>query len=413
MSRRTLNRWILLVALGGMILAVHLWIQKARGFDQGCWGVTEPAHVTGNGCRAVSELPASHLFGVSNAAWGYGFYFGLALLTFAKLLVPGRLATWLHRVGEIATWGALVYSGYLVYEMVTVAGHLCALCVASAVLVVALSALHVALHRVGGYNPIEPAERPLELGVAAAMSFGAIGVLFTVVVFVDRIGTRALNQGVEAEQVQDMVGVSLPMYIDSDRLAEMRACRFDRRVPMIDVATLVDRSFPAIGQEGGPTVVAFLDPNCWHCAQEFPEFVRFANAHKGEARFLVVPRALWDQSVGAAAALRVASGSDKYLDLWALLLKQQTNVDRPAEVYKQMLESLGIPTGDFERRFRAARVQTESDRVRFHRAGVNESPAIYIDGRFVASANYSNDCLGKLVAFTRASTKEPGVHGRK
>lgn len=413
MSPRTLNRWILLVALGGMILTIHLWIQKARGFDQGCFGVTEPAHVTDNGCRVVSELSASHIFGVSNAAWGYAFYFGLALLTFAKLVVAPRVATWLHRLGEIATGGALIYSGYLVYEMVTVAGHLCALCATSAGLVLALAGLHARLRWIGGYRPVETTDKPLELGIAAAISFGAVGVLFTVVIFVNRIGTRSLKQGMEAQQIEEMVGASLPLYIDADRLAEMRACRFDRRVPTIDVAALVDPTFPAIGQEDGPTVVAFLDPNCWHCAQEFPEFLRFAKAHQDEARFVVVPRALWDQSVGAAAALRVASGSGKYFELWAMLLKQQTNVERRPEVYRQMLDSLGIPTTDFDRRFRAARAQTEADQVRFHRAGVDASPAIYIDGYFVAMANCSNDCLGKLLTRTRASTKAPGVHGRK
>jgi len=82
-----INRLILWLSLAGMILALHLWIQKARGFDQGCLGLeTHAVEVAEGGCASAGLEAGSHLFGVSNAAWGYAFYFGLALLSFGKIV---------------------------------------------------------------------------------------------------------------------------------------------------------------------------------------------------------------------------------------------------------------------------------------------------------------------------------------
>ena len=122
-----INRLILWLSLAGMILALHLWIQKARGFDQGCLGLSKPVFVVEKGCSEVSALPASHLLGVSNAAWGYAFYFGMALLSFAKIFATPHWARRLHVLGEIGVAVALLYSGYLVYQMGFVAHAWCVL----------------------------------------------------------------------------------------------------------------------------------------------------------------------------------------------------------------------------------------------------------------------------------------------
>ena len=150
-----INRLILWLSLLGMILTLHLWIQKARGFDQGCLGLaTHSESVVEGGCNEVSRLPGSHLLGVSNAAWGYAFYFGLALLSFTKIIVSPSRARQLHRLGEIAVTAAFLYSIYLVYQMGFVAHAWCLLCIGSAVLVTLLLGLHLWLRRRGGFTPV-------------------------------------------------------------------------------------------------------------------------------------------------------------------------------------------------------------------------------------------------------------------
>ena len=99
-----INRLILWLALAGMILTLHLWIQKSRGFDQGCLGLATHADVViEKGCREVSELPGGHLFGVSNAAWGYAFYFTVALLAFGKIVSAPIWARRMHAASEVLT----------------------------------------------------------------------------------------------------------------------------------------------------------------------------------------------------------------------------------------------------------------------------------------------------------------------
>lgn len=236
MKATTINRLILWIALAGMILALHLWIQKARGFDQGCFGFSKPAVVADAGCREMSALLAGHLLGVSNAAWGYAFYFGLALLSFAKIVAPPTWSRRLHALSALGVSAALIYSLYLVGLMVFSLQTCCVLCLTSAVLIVILAGLHVGLWRRGGFHPLTEETRGTELGLAVGGLFAAMGLLVVVVLFVNRIGTRPLNQGETGRELEALVGNSLPVFIDAQKLSEMAACYFERRAKPLEMA---------------------------------------------------------------------------------------------------------------------------------------------------------------------------------
>jgi uncharacterized membrane protein/thiol-disulfide isomerase/thioredoxin len=399
MRTRTLDRWILFLALAGMILALHLWVQKARDFDQGCFGVTKAAFVEGggNGCREVSDLPASHLFGVSNAAWGYAFYFALALASVAKIVTPPATARRLHLFGETAVAVALVYSAYLVYTMAFVAKAYCVLCLTSAALVTGLAGLHLALRRRGGFEPVPETARSTELGLAVIGLFAATGGLVAMLLFVNRIGTRPLNWGSTASEIEQLVGQSLPIFIDSERLREMRTCRFELREPALDLEKTAGRPLPMLGKRGGPTIVAFFDPNCDPCRAEFGRFMGLAEKFRDQASFVVVARPLWDKSLLQAQALRITESSDKYFEVWRRMMERKDEAGMDLAQIRALFAELGLPTEALEQRLAAVRREVLADRDRAEAAGVTRLPTIYIASQKVSENNYSDACLEHLL----------------
>ncbi len=406
-----INRLILWLALAGMVLAVHLWVQKARGFDQGCLGLAKPVAVVDGGCREVDALPASHLLRVSNAAWGFAFYFGVALLALAKIVVSPRWARGFHGMSEAAVVAGLVYSGYLVFTMVFVSHMVCALCLISAVLVFALFVLHVALRRQGGLPPIAETARGTELGFAAVGMFAAAGMLIGVLVFVNRLGTRPLDQGATREEVERLVGGALGIYIDGEKLAEMRACHFERQAPPLDLTKFIGPTTPFIGKSDGIPVVVFSDPNCEICKEYHAEFLRAAEKFGDRARFTVVPRVIWDESIVEAAALKIAEGSGKYFELWQALFNRPPEQDKGMTVAQitELFRHLGLDPTNLDQRLAAARPGVLADREQAKASGIDRVPSVYIAGRKVWSPNRGVKCLGNLIDQATAESVAPAT----
>ncbi len=396
-----INRLIMWLALAGAILALHLWIQKARGFDQGCLGLDSHAAVamTEGGCKEVGALPASHIFGVSNAAWGYAFYFALAVLSLAKILVPPTWARRLHRVGEIAVAGALLYTIYLVYEMGFVAHAWCVLCLASATIIAALAGLHVALYRRGGFQPVEESSRAGEFRIATAAIFAAAGVLIGVLLFLDRLGTRPLDQGSTRKEFLTLMGQSLPYFIDGEKLREMRACHFDWEAPPLPPGEFSGPPASYVGKADGPEVIVFYDPNCPHCRAYHEGFLRVVESYKDRARFTIRPRLLWDQSIPQVEALKLAEGSGKYLELWRIMFERQPGPKKAMTVAQiaAIFTELGLDPSNLEQRLAAERATVEDETARARAAGIDAVPAIYIGGVKVWGANQSGPCVGALI----------------
>jgi uncharacterized membrane protein/protein-disulfide isomerase len=410
------NRVIFWLALAGMILAVHLWIQKARGFDQGCLGLAKPTAVGAGGCREIDALPASHLFGVSNAAWGFAFYFGIALLSLAKIVTAPSWARRLHLCSEAGVSLGLAYSGYLVFTMLFASKVACILCLASALLVFTLFVVHVLIRARGGFQPLADASRGIELGFACVGTFTAVGLLVVVVLFVNRVGTRPLAQGTTAQELENVVGSALEVYIDGEKLEEMRACHFDRRAPALDLEQFITPSTPFIGKPDGVPVLVFSDPNCEICRSFHAEFVRAVDKFRDRARFTIVPRVIWDESVVEVAALKLAENSGKYFELW------QAFFDRPSEQDKGMtvaqigdlFRKLGLDTTNLESRLEAARPGVLEAREKAKASGIDLVPAVYIGTRKVWGHNRGVDCLGKLIeqaaVVNSGTTARPRAH---
>lgn len=391
------NRLILWVSLAGMILTLHLWVQKARGFDQGCLGLGSQVAAPTSGCTDPEIQAASHILGVSNAAWGYAFFFALAIASFGKIACSAAWARRLHLLGEIAVAIALLYSGYLVYFQAFVAEAFCALCLSSSALVATLAVLHAALRLRGGFQPVDDATRTLELARAGGALFVGMGVLVGVMVFVNRLGTRPLDQGNARVEMRSAVGRWLPAYIDPQKLEEMRSCHFDGLRAPLDTSKIIGPKTPFLGKADGVPVVIFLDPHCSHCRQMHAIAVALAEKYSDRAKFYFLPRALWDYSIPATAALKLAEDSGKYFDLWKLEFSQPPRAQLGLEHLTSFYQQLGLDTQDLANRLEAARPQVLADRRRAAAAGIESLPAIFIDGREVFSSDTSAECLGRLL----------------
>lgn len=398
----TIPRAILWLSLAGMVLALHLWIQKARGFDQGCLGLESHAvGVAEGGCADETLQASSHLFGVSNAAWGYAFYFTLALLAFAKIVVSAPWARRFHVVGEGVVAVGFVYSAYLLYFQAFVAGAFCVLCLTSIGLVTTLLILHLVLRLKGGFEPVAEPNRLVELGVAGGSLFAAMGVLVGMLIFVNRLGTRPLDDGNGALEMRRIVGRMLPAFIEGSKLTEMAACHFDRLSAPIDEARFVGPATPFLGSADGVPVLVFLDPYCPHCRDFYPRLAKLAETYGDRAKFYVVPRALWDQSVPAVAALQLAEGSGKYFELLKLETSQNLKRWFTVKELAGFYEQLGLDATGLAARIEAARPQVLATRRRQVAAGITSVPAIFIGDQRVFPTNYTDDCIGRLIEQAR------------
>lgn len=402
-----LNRLILWVALAGMVLALHLWVQKARDFDQGCLGLLKPEMVVTDGplgCREVSELPASHLLGVSNAAWGYALYFAVAMLSFAKILARADWARRLHALSEALVAVAFAYSAYLVFQMAAVVHAWCVLCLLSAGLVTVLFGLHVALRARGGYQPVDASSRVVELGWASGGTFAMAGLLVGVLMFVDRLGTRPLGQGDSGRELRRLVGRILPLYIEETKLQEMRPTRFEWTAPRLELANFVRPGTPFIGDAAALRVVLFVDPNCPHCREYFPEFMAAAEQLKSRAGFTVLPRVLWSESIPQVAALRLAEGSGKYFELWRAMFERQPGPRRGLSVAQiaALFQELGLDAGNLEQRIAAERPAIGAAQAAARVGGIDHAPAVYFESRQVWSASQDARSLRILVERVRS-----------
>ena len=405
--RRGIDRLILWLSLAGMILAIHLWVQKARGFDQGCLGLETHVATAEGGCTDHTLQAGSHLLGVSNAAWGYAFYFGLALLSFGKIVVPGSWARRLHVAGEVLVALAFVYSAYLLYFQAFVAQAFCVLCLTSIGLVTSLFVLHAALRLRGGFRPVTEVERATELGLASGALFAGMGVLVGVLVFVNRLGTRPLDDGSGAIEMRRIVGRMLPAYIDPKKMEPFLACHFDGMAPSLDVRKFIGPATPFLGKADGVPVILFVDPHCPHCRHFYPGYMKLVDKFQDRARFYILPRILWDSSLPAVAALKLAEPTGKYFDLWKLEFDNPGGKSLTVEQLSGFYKTLGLAPADLAARIEAVRPQVLAERKQALGDGIDGVPSIYIGGRKVFGWNYSEECLATLIEGALAAQK-PG-----
>lgn len=380
-----------------MVLSLHLWIQKERSFDQGCWGADQAAMLpAAGGCNDEQLKKYSEFLGVSVAAWGYGFYFLCAGLAFGKILFTGNAARSCHTASEMAVALAFPFSLYLVGVQAFVAKAFCPLCLLSAVLVTTLFALHVAQYR-RGFEPLSEERRSVEIGYASGMVFLAMGVLAALMIMVNQIGTRRLDRGETARQFEAMLAKTLPKHIEPARLLEMKPALYNPELPPLDLKAWLTGELPALGVNPGLSVVAFLDPNCPGCKGTYATIKLLAGRYGDRAQFHVISRTLWPYSELQSQALDVAAQNGKYHEMWkAQFDHAKKGGMNPAEL-ESLFRELGLTTENLAQRLADVRPAVLARREQAIAAGVRGTPTIYVNGRAVAHASTDLPSMSKLL----------------
>jgi protein-disulfide isomerase/uncharacterized membrane protein len=377
-----LNRAVFLLSLLGMMLALHLWIQKERNFDQGCWGFgrTASAPSIWEGCRAPKLQQAGNLLGVSTAAWGYAFYFAMATLAFGKCVLPAALAQRSHAASEVAVAVAFPYSIYLVYFQAFVAKAFCPLCLVSAAMITALFVIHAVQYVRGRFVPITESQRVAEVGYASGVAFIAMGGLVALLLFVDKVGTRA-SAPANGPDARVQYPLKTQEWIAADT--------------------------PALGAAHGVSVVAFFDPNCPHCAGSYTTMTRLADRYKDGATIYVFPRVLWNYSMLQVQALELARQNGKYFEMWKLQFERRKKGGMNLQDIETLFRDLGLDTHDLEKRLTTVRAAALALRDKAKTAGVNSTPTIFLEGSPIVGAARTEENIGKLIEQAIAARKAP------
>jgi protein-disulfide isomerase/uncharacterized membrane protein len=374
----------LMIGLLGLALTIHLWIQKERGFAQGCWGIAagSPA-AAGADCTNKRLEAAAELFGVPTVAWGYGFYVMIAGLALGKVLLPPQWARRCHSLSEMVVGAAFPYTGYLVYFQAFVAHAYCPLCLVSAGLVTALLVIHIVQHVRGGFEPVPDAMRAWEAGWAAVITFAGAGLLMGLLVFVDGIG------GVRSQGARSPAAA--------------------RVVPPLNLKDWLTADAPLVGTKSGPSVVAFFDPNCPHCAGTYATVMKVAEHHGDQAGVYVLPRALWDYSILQVQALELARRSGKYHEMWRLQFEKRQKGGMKFKQVEQLFQELGLDITGLDRRLEEVKPVVLAERKKAEAAGLNSTPAIYVNGVAVAGPNRTETGLVELIEeAVAAQARSPG-----
>ncbi len=394
------------LALLGILTSVHLGIQQERGFDQGCFGFSASQQVEATfDCEVVTESAASRLFGVSNTTWGLLFYVAVAALT---LLAASNVA---GKVSEFKAARALwiligfLYSMYLVYYQFFGIGELCALCLTSAGITTVLLVVQAV-----DFGKLPPSKSKETTRVDSSKPrrdlayMGAAVVLLAVLIGADFAYFNSIEttQHASADEVDETLRSASQREASGAIVSASGECSYDPEKPRVrNYSELVSFVDPTLGDAGAPvTVIEYFDPNCPHCATIHPIMMEVMRAKSEKAFFVFKPFFLWSHSIAQSEALYAAAQEGKFFQMLEhqyAIQRPQTGLGEPQ--LRGIAEEIGMDPDELIKSierglYRRTLVEQKEKGVE---AGVNSTPAVLINGRFVDATSKTVDCLKVLI----------------
>lgn len=140
MTRRRGRMAIAVLALVGVFVSAYLLLYRMGFYGSLVCGA-------GGSCELVQTSSYASFLGVPVAGWGVGWYVLVLGSSLIGLDGPDGPPAWTSRALEVLAAGGFLFTLYLTGVELFVLEAICRWCVGSAVLVVAISALVVALRR--------------------------------------------------------------------------------------------------------------------------------------------------------------------------------------------------------------------------------------------------------------------------
>ncbi len=390
--RPLLDRLIFGLALVGVFVTVHLWVQKQQSFVNGCFGFGEGAESGTFDCGAVLQSGASELFGVSNVVWGFLFYLFLAGLSFAVATAGAARRPALKKARAGLLGFGFFYSLYLVYYQYAYVEEWCALCLTSAVLVTLMLALQVYDYATSARSSTanrSRTARPMNKTLIRreARLLGGLAVLVVLIAGADVLyfaGAEPAAAGAVPDTLQVAEG-----------------CAYDPAQSVVpEPGQLVSFADPSAGAEDAPvTVVEYFDPNCPHCKTFYPEMQQLVAEYGQQARFVYKPIPLWEFSVPQVAALYAAQQQGKFKPMLEAQFAMQQQGGLSLDQMKSIAQEIGMDPEALEARIRSGvfRGEWQQTREQARQIGLSGVPAVAINGRLVAGASRTPRCLALMI----------------
>ncbi len=398
-SSVVLNRIFFAVALFGILLTLHLWIQTERGFDRGCLGFSAPSPTAELGCEVVAQSDASKMLGVSNVIWGFLFYVFMAGLAFVRTFVSEDKARWLKRAVFVFAGFAFLYSVYLVLYQLFAIEDVCVLCLTSAGTVTTLLVIAILDTLYKGPAGVDPKAMTTEIGSFALTSFVGFAFAFALIVIVNGIGAR----GDSREEIGAIVSNTLPQLIDPQYLRQMAPCSYADDPPTLsDISAFTFPEDEFIGSADAPIrVIKFFDPNCPHCKtlHEVLEDVFPNNTEK--ARFYYRPFPIWGFSMPQVQALYLAREEGKFYEMMEAQFERQKQGGLSQAELADIAGRIGLDVDRFREGLRSGKYlsQINAEKEAIMAAGVTSFPKLSIEGHFLPNnrASLNPTCIAGMI----------------
>jgi predicted DsbA family dithiol-disulfide isomerase/uncharacterized membrane protein len=378
-----LDRTMFGLSLLGVLTVTHLSIQKGRDFDRGCFGFSGlDAGQMAFDCSAVVSSGAGAFLGISNIAWGLGFYLGVALLTFAIFRMGSAWRPWIHGARLAGLTGGLLYSGYLVYVQVGIIGALCVLCLVSAGLVVLLFGTQVAVLVLDDQRT-EPnmTSRFFKRDLTVYVYLAAFAV---VLVGADLTYFNALapaNDERAAAHQEQYTGAACQLDSDKEPVEKNGA-------PLVGFQDITK------GPSDAPvTVIEYFDPNCPHCKTFHETMKKLVSEYEGQVRFVYKPFPLRAASLPEIQALYVAHQEGKFSEMLEAQYARQSRSGITKSDLRSIASEIGLNPDVLMSRLEQNkyRDQVVAQRKKAIEVGVNSTPTVLVNGHFLGSR--SLECL--------------------
>jgi len=195
----------------------------------------------------------------------------------------------------------------------------------------------------------------------------------------------------------DQVREQIRQHLEQQRRVQARAklmgslrAKYDVEVFLADPRTEVAAVGPALGPEGAPvTIVEFSDFQCPYCARFVPTLKQVAATYGDQVR--IVYRhfpldSIHSNARKAAEASLCADEQGKFWEMHDAIFENQQAL--AVEQLKTTAAGLGLEAGLFDECLDSGRYeeQVEGDLQDGVKAGVQGTPAIFVNGRFLSGA---------------------------
>ncbi|WP_084696206.1 DsbA family protein [Salisaeta longa] len=204
--------------------------------------------------------------------------------------------------------------------------------------------------------------------------------------------------------------VACLMLAFSVSIARGQACTYDTtRAPVENPSSLVNFQDAIFGDTNAAvTVIEYFDPNCPHCKTMHAVMKPVMKNQKDEVRFVFKPFPLRRSSLPEIEALYAAAQQDKFIPMLEALYARQSPSGLGTRDIRAAAEAVGIAPDALMSRVQdgSFRPMVLEARKKAIQIGVNSTPTVLINGKFVAGSARTRACMNTLINQAQAQASK-------